>query len=229
MKNSLKVTNQNAELALSKSKSLLNITNGLLSQKASSILNEKFQFKPYFSDGHTDSVFSLAITPNGEYIVSGGGDKTIKLWDINSGKCIKTLDSHDNEINSVVVTPNGKTIISGSSDKTIKLWDINSGKCIKTLDGHSENVSKLEDGAYFYTIKDGSTITMFENGYFNASKENIDKFIRINDTPLSSRKLTKEEIEHFCKIKYDSFDINEDVYNKSQILNTNIDEDDIPF
>ncbi len=187
MKNSLKVTNQNAELALSKSKSLLNITNGLLSQKASSILNEKFQFKPYFSDGHTDSVFSLAITPNGEYIVSGGGDKTIKLWDINSGKCIKTLD------------------------------------------GHSENVSKLEDGAYFYTIKDGSTITMFENGYFNASKENIDKFIRINDTPLSSRKLTKEEIEHFCKIKYDSFDINEDVYNKSQILNTNIDEDDIPF
>ena len=141
MKNSLKVINQNAKLALSKSKSLLNITNGLLSQKASSILNEKFQFKPYFSDGHTDSVFSLAITPNGEYIVSGGGDKTIKLWDLSSGKCLRTFEGHSGCVNSVVISTDGKYIISGSRDETVKMWDVSTRKNLKTFVDRGEKRS----------------------------------------------------------------------------------------
>ena len=61
---------------------------------------------------------------------------------------------------------------------------------------------------------------MFSDGSFNASQENIDKFIRVNDTPLSCRKLTKEEIEHFCKVKYE---------NKNKIPQANIEVDEIPF
>jgi WD40 repeat protein len=150
--------------------------------------------------GYSSYIYSVAVTPDGGNIVSGSNDKTIKLWDIKNGKCIKTLEGHTSQIFSVVVTPNGKTIISGGQDKIIKLWDIKSGECITTFECHTEKVSKLKDDEYTYTIKDGSMVTILKNGFFTASKENIDKFIRINDTPLSSRKLTKEEIEYFSEV-----------------------------
>ena len=44
--------------------------------------------------GHTGSVYSVAISPNGKYIVSGSWDKTIKLWDINTGELIRTFKGH---------------------------------------------------------------------------------------------------------------------------------------
>ena len=141
--NQLTTTNQNAKLALSKSKSLLNITNSLLLKKTNSNLTNNFQFKPYFSDGHIDSIKSVAITPDGKTIISGSADKTIKLWDINSRMCIKTLNGHTDSILLIAITLDGKTIISGSNDKTIKFWDIQSGECINTLEGHYSGVSSI--------------------------------------------------------------------------------------
>jgi hypothetical protein len=61
---------------------------------------------------------------------------------------------------------------------------------------------------------------MFSNGYFNASEQNIDKFIRIDDILTTCRKLTKKEIEHFCKVKYE---------NESHLPEIDIDNDEIPF
>lgn len=229
MKNNLTTTNHNAKLALTKSKILLSTMNNLLPKKENSSLTKKFKFKPYFSDGHFDSVESLAITPDGKTIISGSSDNTIKLWNINSGMCVNTLNGHVDSVNSLVITPDGNIIISGSQDKTIKLWDIKSGKCINTFENHMEKVSKLEDGSCIYTLNDGSTITMFLDGSFNASEENINKFIRVQDTPLSCRKLTEEEIKHFCKIKYDNFDINKDEFKQSKIPEIGIDDDEIPF
>ena len=117
---------------------------------------------------------------------------------------IRTFDEHLSSFNYIDISPDSKIITIGSDDGSIKLWDIQSGKCIYTA----------------YNIEDGSTITMFSDGSFNASQENIDKFIRVNDTPLSCRKLTKEEIEHFCKVKYE---------NKNKIPQANIEVDEIPF
>ncbi|MFA5427800.1 MAG: WD40 repeat domain-containing protein [Sulfurimonas sp.] len=154
-------------------------------------------------EGHTDCVYSLAVTPDGKNIVSGSKDNTIKIWDIQSGECVRTLKGHTDAVSSVI-TQDGKTIISRSKDGTIKLWDIKSGECNYTI----------------YNIQDGSTIIMFSDGYFNASEENIDKFIRIDDTLTSCRTLTKEEIEHFCKVKYE---------NKREIPQTDIEVDEIPF
>ena len=155
--------------------------------------------KTYRPKGFTSYIYSVAVTPDGKNIISGSNDQTIKIWDINSGECINSLKGHTSQIFSVVVTPNGKSIISGCQDKTIKIWDIKSGNCINTFECYTEKVSKLKDDEYTYTIKDGSIVTILKNGFFTACKENIDKFIRINDTPLSSRKLTKEEIEYFSK------------------------------
>jgi len=87
---------------------------------------EKLLFKKAIKTfrGHTSDVNSVAISPNGKYIVSGSYDDTIKLWDINTGELIRSFKGHKGDVNSVAISPNGKYIISGSSDKTIKLWGV---------------------------------------------------------------------------------------------------------
>ena len=72
--------------------------------------------------GHSDYVFSVAYSPDGKRIISGSRDQTIKIWDTNTGECLKTLGEHSNSVNSVVFSPNGTKIVSGSADGTIKIW-----------------------------------------------------------------------------------------------------------
>ena len=74
-------------------------------------------------EGHSYSVNSVAFSPDGQSILSGSKDKTIKLWDKGSGKMLKSFEGHSNSVNSVAFSPDGQSILSGSSDKTIKLWD----------------------------------------------------------------------------------------------------------
>jgi len=74
-------------------------------------------------------------------LISGYSDPTIKIWDINTGQCTKTLAGHTGSVNSLLCV-NGM-LISGSSDHTIRIWDINRGRCTKTLEGHTDEVTSL--------------------------------------------------------------------------------------
>ena len=67
--------------------------------------------------GHTDYVLSVAV--QGDYIVSGSDDDTIKIWNINDGTLVRTLTGHTSSVNSVAVQ--GDYIVSGSYDATIKI------------------------------------------------------------------------------------------------------------
>jgi predicted NACHT family NTPase len=87
--------------------------------------------------GHTDWVRSVAFNPNGQFLVSGSDDKTIKLWEVASGREARTLSGHTDWVNSVAFNPNGQFLISGSDDKTIKLWEVASGREVRTLTGHT--------------------------------------------------------------------------------------------
>ena len=73
-------------------------------------------------------------------IISGSVDRTIKIWDANTGICLQTLKGHSDGVTSVAFSPDGTRIISGSYDKTIKIWDANTGQCLETLMGHSRGV-----------------------------------------------------------------------------------------
>jgi WD40 repeat protein len=65
--------------------------------------------------------------------VSGSADKTIKIWNVDNGKCLRTFEGHQKDVWRVIYSPDGKYIISGSFDKTIKIWSVETGECLRTL------------------------------------------------------------------------------------------------
>jgi WD40 repeat protein len=65
---------------------------------------------------HSDTVRSVAVTPEGQHVVSGSWDKTVKVWSIATGKCITTLSHHSGWVNKVAVSPDGRFIASGGYD-----------------------------------------------------------------------------------------------------------------
>jgi WD40 repeat protein len=88
--------------------------------------------------GHSRWVRSVAISPDGRVLVSGSGDRTVKIWDLTAGQLLQTLLGHEHWVRSVAISPDGQLVASGSNDKTIKIWQLRTGKLLKTLSGHSD-------------------------------------------------------------------------------------------
>lgn len=94
-------------------------------------------------DGHIDAVTSVAFSPDGQMLVSGSSDSSVKLWDIRVGRLVRSFEGHRARVNSVAFSPDNKTVASASNDKTIKLWDALTGRLLRTLEGHTGNINSI--------------------------------------------------------------------------------------
>jgi hypothetical protein len=83
--------------------------------------------------GHTDSVGDSAFTPDGRILATGSRDKTVRLWDTQSGTLLKTLEEHSGGLGSVVFSPDGKIGASDSLNGPVKVWDAQTGGLKYTL------------------------------------------------------------------------------------------------
>ena len=93
--------------------------------------------------GHSLGVTCAAFAPNGNWIASGAADNTILIWQLPSGRQLRTLSGHRGPIRSVAISRNGELLASGSNDRTIKIWNVDRGTEIFTLTGHAGSINSL--------------------------------------------------------------------------------------
>jgi WD40 repeat protein len=74
--------------------------------------------------GHSNSVNSVAFSPNSKLIASASDDRTVRLWDSSTGATRSTLEGHFNCVKAVAFSPDGKLVASASNDKTVRLWGL---------------------------------------------------------------------------------------------------------
>src|SRR6266545_1672100 len=102
---------------------------------------------------HTSSITSVAFSQDSKCIVSGSVDKTIRVWDAETGEVVVgPLVGHTESVTSVAFSQDSKCIISGSFDKTIRVWDAETaGVVVGLLEGHSPLVKSVpipQDGQH---------------------------------------------------------------------------------
>ncbi|KAJ5908983.1 hypothetical protein N7495_001665 [Penicillium taxi] len=132
-------------------------------------------------EGHSDSVTSVAFSPDGLTLASGSWDNTIKLWDTATGTQRQTLEDHSHFVVSVAFSPDGLTLASGSWDNTIKLWDTATGTQRQTLEGHSDSVTSVAFSPDGLTLASGSW----------------DNTIKLWDTATGTQRQTLEDHSHW--------------------------------
>lgn len=82
---------------------------------------------------HADVLHDLAFSPDGKLLATTGYDRLIKLWDVGSGKEVRTLKDHSDAVYGLAFRPDGKLIASAAADRAVKVWDVATGRRLYTL------------------------------------------------------------------------------------------------
>ncbi len=115
--------------------------------------------------GHENRVWSVAVTPDGKYVVSGSDDKTVRLWDLATGKEVRRFTGHWPSVYSVAVTPNDKYVVSGSGGYTVRVWELATGKEVRELTAHEGSVNSVAvtpDGKYVVSGSGDKTVRLWD-------------------------------------------------------------------
>jgi WD40 repeat protein len=114
---------------------------------------------------HADTVRYLVLDESSDRLYSASWDETIKIWDLHTLTCIRTLEGHSGWIDSLCLSLTSNRLYSGSWDNTIKVWNTISYECMCTMAGHSDFVNSLclfEDGSRLYSGSGDKTIKVWD-------------------------------------------------------------------
>ena len=128
-------------------------------------LSQKLTSHTFIQLGHSDNVVSVAFSPDGSYALTGSFDDTAKLWEVSSGREVRSFKGHSDNVMSVAFSPDGSYALTGSFDGTAKLWEVSSGREVRSFKGHSGLVMSVAfspDGSYALTGSHDGTAKLWE-------------------------------------------------------------------
>jgi WD40 repeat protein/S1-C subfamily serine protease len=126
--------------------------------------------------GHSDAVLSVVASPDGLRLLSGSKDRTMILWDRDTGRVLRRFRQQGGWIQSVAISPDGRRALSGGEDTVVRLWDLESGDVVREFRGHTEwvfSVAFSRDGRLVYSASGGRYLGVWRDG--------IDSAIRVWD------------------------------------------------
>lgn len=91
--------------------------------------------------GHTERVWGLAWSRDGQRILSGAWDNTARLWDVQTGKCLRVLQGHSGFVRAVEFSADGRRAITAGGDRgdrSVRVWNLETGECRQVFEGHTE-------------------------------------------------------------------------------------------
>lgn len=120
--------------------------------------------------GEDETIDALAFTPDGRRILAAAGGRgfrhTLSLWEVDTGKLVRTVDAHSHDVKSLAISPDGKWALSGSRDRTMKLWDLATGALVREFkhDGEVEAVAFSPDGALLLSAGEDAVVSLWDRG-----------------------------------------------------------------
>jgi WD40 repeat protein/serine/threonine protein kinase len=114
-------------------------------------------------DGHTGTVTSVCLTDDGRHALSSGRDRTVKLWEVTTGACLRTLVDHTESVRSVCLSADGRLALSSGWTGTLALWDVTSGDRLRIFERKGPIAPCLSDDGHRVLASDHSgTMELWE-------------------------------------------------------------------
>jgi WD40 repeat protein/serine/threonine protein kinase len=116
-------------------------------------------------EGHADGILDAAISPDGARAISASKDGTLRVWDVPTGRELRSLVGHKGWVIGVALSPDGKRALSAGDDKTVRLWDVDTGDELCVFKGHTapaRAVAFCPDGRRAISGSDDTTAILWD-------------------------------------------------------------------
>jgi eukaryotic-like serine/threonine-protein kinase len=134
--------------------------------------------------GHKGRVTSVAFSPDGKTLASGGYDKTLRWWDVATGKELLPSTEHESEVHTLAFSPDGALLASGARDGTLYLWRPSTKESVLRIQAHTEAVQAVAFSPDGKTVASGGRDTAVR--LWDAASGNEKRHLRGHEKPVSS-------------------------------------------
>lgn len=114
---------------------------------------------------YRSKILSYAFSPDGRQALTGATDRTLRLWDLAEGLCLRVLKGHTDVVNSLAWSDDQLRVLSSADDKTVRLWDLDTESCLRVFEGHMGQVWSIAwsaDQQLALSCSEDKTIRLWE-------------------------------------------------------------------